>query len=141
MRARTPLTACAGRPTLKAWAAGWGLSLVILTPALAQTGSVTNGKLIFESRCGACHSLKASRVGPPLGGVVGRVAGKAPDYSYSKALGAASHVWGRDKLLEWLGNPEAVVPGQVMGYSVETLQDRLDVVAYLESLSNVDATK
>jgi cytochrome c len=92
------------------------------------------GRLIFESRCVACHSLDANRVGPALGTVVGRVAGKAPDFAYSKALGSASHRWSVDKLDAWLAKPEAVVPGQAMGYSVPDPQDRRAVVAYLASL-------
>ena len=100
----------------------------------AQAPSIGNGKMIFESRCIACHSLDANRIGPALQGVVGRVAGKAPDFAYSKALGAASHRWERDKLLAWLTNPEALVPGQGMGYSVEKADDRRDVVAYLATV-------
>jgi cytochrome c len=118
-----------------AGAATLALSLLALTPALAQVGVAAKGQMIFESRCIACHSVDANRVGPALGTVFGRVAGKAPDFSYSKALGAARHVWDRDKLLAWLTNPESVVPGQAMGYRVELPEDRLDVVAYLASIS------
>ena len=78
--------------------------LLTLASAHAQTGSPAKGQMIFESRCVACHSLDTNRVGPALGTVVGRVAGKAPDYFYSQALGAATHVWSRDKLLAWLAN-------------------------------------
>ncbi len=106
-----------------------------LCAAQAQPGSVTNGKAIFESRCIACHSLDANRVGPALGTVAGRVAGKAPDFAYSNALGRASHVWTREKLLAWLTNPEDLVPGQAMGYRVDSDGDRQDVVSYLASLS------
>jgi cytochrome c len=70
-----------------------------------------------------------------LGTVYGRVAGKAPDFSYSKALAAAQHRWTRDKLLAWLANPEALVPGQGMGYQVPSTPDREDLVAYLASLA------
>ena len=108
--------------------------LLTLASAHAQTGSPARGQMIFESRCVACHSLDANRVGPALGTVVGRVAGKAPDYFYSQALGAATHVWSRDKLLAWLTNPESLVPGQAMGYRVDMPEDRQDVVAYLASL-------
>jgi len=117
------------------------LSLALVAGAHAQTGSVAKGQMIFESRCVACHSLDANRVGPALGTVVGRVAGKAPDYFYSQALGAATHVWDRNKLLAWLTNPESVVPGQAMGYRVEMPEDRQDVVAYLASLSKKPAAK
>jgi cytochrome c len=115
--------------------------LLTLASAHAQTGSPAKGQMIFESRCVACHSLDANRVGPALGTVVGRVAGKAPDYFYSQALGAATHVWSRDKLLAWLTNPESVVPGQAMGYRVEMPEDRQDVVAYLASLPSKTTSK
>jgi len=141
MRGRTPCRGGAARRPLQAVVAAWALSLLGLPPAQAQTGSVAKGQAIFESRCVACHSLDANRVGPALGAVWGRVAGKAPDFNYSKALGAATHVWERDKLLAWLGNPESVVPGQAMGYRVELLDDRRDVVAYLASLSKNSAAK
>ena len=141
MNPRTRGTGCAGRRPRTAWAAAWALSFGVLVPAHAQSGSPAKGQVIFESRCVACHSLDANRVGPALGTVFGRVAGTAPNFSYSKALGAASHVWDRDKLLAWLGNPEAVVPGQAMGYSLELLDERRDVVAYLASLSRNQAGK
>ncbi|MEO8118527.1 MAG: c-type cytochrome [Rhodoferax sp.] len=143
MKLCSPCKWSAGQPPLAVFAAAWGLSFLLLMPAQAQTqtGSTAKGQVIFESRCVACHSLDANRVGPALGSVFGRIAGKAPDFSYSKALGAASHVWDRDKLLAWLGNPESVVPGQAMGYSVETLDDRREVVAYLASLPTTHASK
>ncbi len=120
-----------------------GLACTLLAPALALAlthanpapGTPAQGRLIFESRCVACHSLDANRVGPALGTVFGRVAGKAPDFTYSQALGAATHRWSAQKLQAWLANPEAVVPGQAMGYSVPDAQDRLAVVAYLQSLA------
>ena len=111
--------------------------LLTLASAHAQTGSPAKGQMIFESRCVACHSLDANRVGPALGTVVGRVAGKAPDYLYSPALGAATHVWSRDKLLAWLTNPEMLIPGQRMGYAMDNAQDRDDVVAYLSTLKAI----
>ncbi len=90
---------------------GW----VAMGSAHAQRGSVPQGKQLFESRCVACHSLDANRVGPALGTVFGRIAGKASGYDYSAALGAATHRWSVPKLNAWLTNPEALVPGQGMG--------------------------
>lgn len=118
-----------------------GLLLALAMSAEAQTGSVANGQAIFESRCVACHSLESHRVGPGLGTVFGRVAGKASGFDYSSALASATHVWRQEKLLAWLEDPEAVVPGQGMGYRVEQAVDRLDVVAYLASLSVKDGAK
>ncbi|MFM1981279.1 MAG: hypothetical protein RLZ68_2544 [Pseudomonadota bacterium] len=103
----------------------------------ASAQSVARGQVLFESRCVACHSVDANRVGPTLRGVVGRVAGKADGYSYSQAMAAASHVWDAPKLTAWLTNPEAVVPGQNMNYRLDIAQDRDDVVAYLATLSSL----
>ncbi len=101
----------------------------------AQAQSVARGQALFESRCGACHSLDANRVGPALRGVVGRTAGKAKDYFYSEPMAAATHVWDVPKLKAWLTNPEDVVPGQEMNYRLDIPADREDVVAYLASVS------
>ena len=98
-------------------------------------GSSPNGQRIFETRCVACHSVDAHRVGPALGTIFGRPAGRSPDYVYSVALRRANHRWDREKLLVWLANPEDLVPGQAMGYRLEQEKDRRDVVAYLASLS------
>ena len=101
----------------------------------AQAQSVARGQALFESRCVACHSLDANRVGPALRGVVGRTAGKAKDYFYSEAMAGATQVWDVPQLKAWLTNPEAVVPGQDMNYRMDIPQDRDDVVAYLASVS------
>lgn len=105
--------------------------------AQAQSGDVQKGRQLFESRCMGCHSLDANRVGPALGTVVGRVAGKQADFAYSAALTRATHVWTPEKLQTWLTNPEALVPGQAMGYSLSQADDRRDVVTFLQSLSQV----
>lgn len=109
--------------------------LALLLPAAAQAQSVERGQMLFESRCVACHSVDENRVGPALRGVVGRHAGRAPDYTYSTAMAAATHTWDRAKIKAWLTNPEDVVPGQAMNYRLDLSQDRDDVVAYLASLS------
>ena len=67
--------------------------------------------------------------------MVGRAAGKKADFAYSAALSAATHVWTPDKLQAWLTDPEALVPGQAMGYRLSEAVDRRDVVAFLQSLA------
>lgn len=117
--------------------AGLGLSLLAgaLPVARAQAADVQHGRQLFESRCIACHSLDQNRAGPALGSVVGRVAGKQADFAYSPALSRATHVWTPGKLMAWLTDPEALVPGQTMGYRLGEANDRRDVVAFLQSLA------
>lgn len=112
-----------------------GLLAAALPVARAQSGDVVRGRNLFESRCGGCHSLNEDRVGPALGTVIGRAAGKKADYAYSAALAAATHVWTPEKLRAWLTDPEALVPGQAMGYRLSEAADRRDVVAFLQSLA------
>jgi cytochrome c len=114
-----------------------GLALVVILgslPALAQTASVARGKALYESRCIACHSVDTNRVGPMHRGVLGRRAGSVSGFAYSDALRGSTMVWHRETLQAWLKDPEALIPGQQMGYQVEGLQDRLDLVAYLSTL-------
>ena len=114
---------------------GGALAVVLgSSPALAQTASAERGKSLYESRCVACHSVDANRVGPLHRGVLGRRAGTAPGFAYSDALRGSTLVWSRETLQAWLKNPEALIPGQQMGYQVEALQDRLDLVAFLATL-------
>ncbi len=118
--------------------AGWSLALLASVGAPlahAESGDAMRGRQLFESRCVGCHSLDQHRVGPALGTVAGRPAGQAPGYTYSPAMRQATHVWSGEKLRAWLTDPEALVPGQAMGYSLSQADDRLDVVAFLQSLA------
>jgi len=103
------------------------------SPALGG-GDPVRGQQLFGSRCIACHALDSNRVGPALRGVFGRRAGSAPGYSYSKAVDEAVLVWDDTNLERWLSGPEALIPGQKMGYSVGDAGDRADLIAYLKSV-------
>ena len=103
------------------------------TPVHAE-GDPAHGQQIYESRCIACHSPDANRVGPMHRGVFGRKAGSLPDYTYSKALKGTDFVWNDQTLDRWLTNPQAFVPGQKMNFKVVKPEDRADIIAYLKSL-------
>jgi len=110
-------------------------SLLILfacTPAFAG-GDAANGATLYASRCIGCHSIDANRVGPAHRGVFGRKAGSVADYAYSPALRKSKVVWGDKTLEQWLANPEKLIPGQKMAYSVPNAQDRADLIAYLKT--------
>ena len=103
--------------------------LVIAYPV--EAADAERGKTLYESRCIACQSLDASRVGPQHRGVFGRRAGAVKDYDYSPALKNAGLTWNERTLDAWLTDPEKAVPGQKMGYRVEDGKDRADLIAYL----------
>ena len=104
-------------------------------PAAADDllGDSAKGQAIFESVCVACHALDRNRVGPRLGGVIGRPAGSVPDFNYSQALREAGFVWDEALVERWLTNPQALLPGQRMNIRVSQAQNRADVIAYLKT--------
>lgn len=99
--------------------------------ALAQPGDAARGAQLYESRCGACHSLEADRVGPRHAGVVGRKAGAVPGFDYSPALRSSKLVWDDTTLDRWLADPQRTIPGQRMNFNVEDAKDRADLIAFL----------
>lgn len=98
-------------------------------------GDAVRGEGLYESRCGACHSIEANRVGPMHRGVFGRKAGAIEGFPYSAAVRKSKVVWNEQTLDRWLANPEAFIPGQRMGYQVPDATDRADVIAYLRKAS------
>lgn len=113
------------------------ISVAGATPlsALAD-GDAAHGRQIYESRCIACHSPDANRVGPMHRGVFGRKAGSVASYNYSNAVKASDVVWNDETLDQWLTNPQAFIPGQKMNFKVANPQDRADIIAYLKTLTN-----
>jgi cytochrome c len=94
-------------------------------------GDATRGEQLYESRCIACHSLDANRVGPMHRGVYGRKAGSVPDFAYSVALTSSTVVWSDTTLNRWLTDPEALIPGQRMNFRVMSADDRADIITFL----------
>lgn len=107
-------------------------ALVALTATSALAGDAVRGQVLYSQRCEGCHSLDANRVGPMHRGVFGRKAGGVDSYAYSQALQHAKIQWNEKTLDAWLANPEALLPGQRMGYSVPDAQDRADLIAFLQ---------
>jgi len=101
----------------------------------AQTKSaVDSGQALFQLKCGACHSVACSRLGPKLEGVFGRTAGGVADYQhYSPELKASGIVWTDETLDAYLRDPARFVPGTRMDglARVENANDRKTLIAYM----------
>jgi cytochrome c len=97
----------------------------------AVAADAERGKQLYESRCVGCHSIDENRVGPAHRGVFGRKAGGVKDYDYSPALKSSKVVWNEKTLDRWLTNPESLIPGQKMGFTVAEAADRADLIEYL----------
>lgn len=120
-----------------------GLLAVLAASALGMAGtcasaqSVERGRALYQEHCAGCHSVDANREGPAHRGVVGRRAGALKDYAYSPALRDSKLLWTRATLKAWLTDPEALIPGQAMDYSLDDAGEREDVVAYLATLKRL----
>lgn len=113
-----------------------GAAMLLLASAVhAAGGDAVRGQAAYEARCGGCHSVAADRVGPRHAGVFGRRAGSVEGFAYSDALRKSGLTWDAVSLERWLADPEALVPGQRMGYRLNDAQARADIVAYLATLS------
>ena len=114
---------------------------LIAGPACADTFEeikISAGKALFDSECRRCHAVDADHAsyGPPLENVIGRAAGSYPDYDYSIALEASGIVWTPAALRAWMEDNDGFMPGTKMAFAgLKKPQDRADLIAYLESLS------
>lgn len=114
-------------------------SVLWMASANSSAQSVDRGRAVYQEHCAGCHSVDAHREGPAHRGVVGRRAGALKDYTYSPALQGSKLLWTRATLRAWLTDPEALIPGQAMDYSLDDAQERDDVVAYLATLRRLTA--
>lgn len=110
------------------------LCLQPFMPALAG-GNAELGRELYQVKCTTCHSIQYNGVGPAHKGVFGRRIGRFPGYEYSPALKNATAAWTAENLDQWLTDPEKFLPGQRMGFSLDSAEDRANVIEYLKSLS------
>ena len=87
-------------------AVGAALSLSSgLAADAAWAADAKKGEKVFK-KCKACHTLKGkNRVGPTLGGLIGRNAATAKGYKYSKDFKAAGEkglIWNEETLSGYL---------------------------------------
>jgi len=101
--------------------------------AAAGPGDAVRGKQLYQA-CTSCHSIDENDIGPRHRGVLGRAAGSLSDYAYSPALKASGVVWDAASLDRWLTNPQALVPGAKMFFSLPDPQSRADIIAFLGTL-------
>ncbi len=103
--------------------------------ALASlTGDAAAGKTVF-AQCRTCHVTDAgvNKIGPSLGGIIGRKAGTVAGYTYSPANAGIGLTWTKEKLFQFLEKPQRVIPKTRMIFAgIPDAQKRADLIAYLE---------
>jgi cytochrome c len=106
--------------------------------AVLPAADLAAGKEI-EARCQQCHdSFKGglNKIGPNLWGVVGRSQAGYPGFNYSNVMAANHDPWTFEKLFRYLKAPQAV-PGTKMTFAgLRSVQDRINLIAYLRTLAD-----
>lgn len=110
----------------------------LLGTSVVMAQDAESGAEVFK-RCRACHDVgpgAKNKVGPLLNGIIGRKAGTIEGFNYSEAnkkAGAEGWVWTEEKMMDYLLNPRAAMPGNKMAYAgLKDEQDRKDLIAYLK---------
>ena len=105
---------------------------------MLASADIGKGAKVFK-KCQACHKLEegANSTGPYLYGVVGRAVASVDGFGYSGPMTDHGGDWTPEALDEFLTKPSASVPGTAMSFAgLKKPQDRVNVIAYLDSLDD-----
>ena len=104
---------------------------------LLATANVAAGENAFK-KCAACHtnvSGGASKIGPPMWGIVGKKSGSHPEFKYSSALAAHGKAWSVEELNAFLYKPADYIKGTKMAFAgIAKDEERANLIAYLSTL-------
>jgi len=100
---------------------------------------VGGGETVFQA-CSGCHMIgdgESNGIGPDLRKVVGRPVANIAGFRYSPAFQSLGGKWTRDRLDQFLTNPQAYVPGTKMRFSgVPDAEKRKELIEFLASGAN-----
>ncbi len=125
--AAAPAAPAAGAPAADDVTTAAGVQLASFTPDAAK------GEAVFI-QCKTCHVTDAgqNRIGPSLAGIVGRSAGTVAGFNYTPANKNSGITWSKEKLFQYLENPQRVVPGTKMAFAgIQDPQKRADLIEWL----------
>lgn len=115
------------------------IGTLLLGAAGVNAQDAAAGKTVFK-KCMACHAADSTtnKVGPHLGGLIGRKAGTVEGFNYSQAMkdaGAGGLVWDEATLADYLVAPKAKVPGTKMAFAgLKKPEEITNIIAYLKTL-------
>ena len=102
--------------------------------ALIAAASAADGEKVFK-KCAACHSIAkggSNKIGPTLWGILGKQAGSAPDYKYSKAMTNHGKPWSFEEMNGFLIKPKDWIKGTKMSFAgLKKESERAAVILYM----------
>jgi len=105
-------------------------------PEMSVPQAAEGGDVLFQKRCGGCHSIDQDKEGPRLHHAYGSKAGSVASFKYSSALKSSNVVWNDATLDKWLTNTDSVVADNDMDYRVSKPEERAAIIQYLKSISS-----
>lgn len=110
--------------------------LIVLAASISVSanGDAVKGKKVF-SKCRACHTLKPGRnmVGPSLACIMGKEAGKAEKFRYSKVMLESGWTWDEATMTNYLAKPKTALKGTKMAFvGLKKPEDIENLIAYLK---------
>jgi len=100
---------------------------------------VGGGETVFQA-CSGCHMIgdgESNGIGPDLRKVVGRPVAYVAGFRYSPAIRNLGGKWTRDRLDQFLTNPQAYAPGTKMRFpGVPDAGKRKELIEFLASGAN-----
>ncbi|MFL6576194.1 MAG: c-type cytochrome, partial [Povalibacter sp.] len=96
-----------------------------------------SGSLLFGSMCQSCHWIHdglSHRAGPDLFGILDKDVASSPNFEYSPALKSFGGQWTRERLDQFLSDPQATAPGTQMNFEgIADAQQRALVIEHLRT--------
>ncbi|PPC86617.1 MAG: cytochrome C [Hyphomicrobium sp.] len=106
-------------------------------PPKADGAGSADGQTAYNNACRTCHSIKEGdhRLGPSLGGIVGKKSGASDYANYSPAMKKGDVTWDEKTLDSFIANPDAVVAGNNMKpyTGISDAGERAKIISYLKS--------
>lgn len=102
---------------------------------LLNQANIDKGERVFMRKCAACHFIRkdgSHDTGPHLWNILGRQAGTAKNFEYSKAMAESGHIWNFATLNYFLTRTDRAVPGRKMKFrGIRKDKDRANLLAYI----------
>lgn len=112
-------------------------ALLTIEPVMESSAALT-----FSTACSACHRVSegySHRMGPDLRGLLDRPVASADNYMvYTPALKQLGGKWNKQRLNDFLRDPQDMVPGTSMVFpGIDDDRQRAELVDYLMAKSKV----